>query len=1094
MAEGLESSGHWRAAHSPLGGTVQQSHDLLTPWRAEKSSQPESSDLPEGQLFPLNSSRLKRSHLKLVTEALGLPTGAGAEETRQLIEGSLISDNREPGLVQVIVQERRRVTLSQKVYLVDVSGVFAEASTAEDCPSEETQSGAAISSELEEMRSQLTDTHAHLDKLQRQLHTIVDSHQAELQKERDRVKQLWTQMCSRVEKLDSALAERDALIEGLNLQLTTRAYRADQQEPKRAREQAVQDYVASRSRAVENHAVDRSLQLPRGDSQQKRSRARERADAAPGDLQLPRLEEDCPPDPQELVYPHSESSLSPASSFVSISHVVDSQLHPPLCTGRQQREIRERPSHHRRGKAPPVEQFSGDKTDELLDDWLPTLERAGVWNAWSQEELLMQMAGHLRGRALQEWNLLTGEEKSDWDTAVVALKSRLEPRDKALAAQDFRHATQERSETVADYIRRIERAFQLAYGRDGMLRETREMILFTQLQEGLLYRLLESPAVSGAKSYTELSLAAKNEEKRQAELEKRREYSRSFRPAYGNSQKSKTPSASQPSSTSNPSKQAPAPRRCYNCGEPGHLANNCRKPSQTESKGKPRNKGITSKDNTAPPTPDSPHPDPISFLFSDESDQEQCCRVTVEDKGSCSMCVPLQVEGVPTYGLVDTGADITIMGARLFKKVAAVAKLKKKNFKPPNKIPRGYDGKPFTLHGQMELTLTFEEKEMKTTVYVKMDAQDQLLLSEGVCRQLGIVHYHPGVEVWRGGRRKQKQEPKVPRVTCSVKLLKTVRLAPHYSSIVSVQTERASTCLLLEPLSPTQSHSKSPSLLDSPALVKTDSQGVARVVLSNPWKTPQKCWQGDELAIAVTADVIEPTLHHAVPLPNSPAVREISTSDRMTKLFSLLPKEEISLSTSECKQLHQCLEEHHSVFAVEENERGETDLIEMEIFTGDAPPSKQHLRRVPFGVRKEVAQQLQKMQEMNVIQPSSSPWSSPIVLVRKKDGTLRFCIDYRHLNSITKTDTYPLPRVDDIVDQLGPSTKYFSTLDLASGYWQIPMDPSSREKTAFITTGGLYEFKVMPFGLKNAPAVFQRLMEKILQQLNPVDGCICLCG
>ena len=99
-----------------------------------------------------------------------------------------------------------------------------------------------------------------------------------------------------------------------------------------------------------------------------------------------------------------------------------------------------------------------------MDDWLPTLERAGAWNTWSKEELLIQLTGHLRGRALQEWNLLTVKEKSNWDTAVRALRGRLEPRDRALAAQDFQHATQKNSETVAEYIHRMECAFQLDYG------------------------------------------------------------------------------------------------------------------------------------------------------------------------------------------------------------------------------------------------------------------------------------------------------------------------------------------------------------------------------------------------------------------------------------------------------------------------------------------------------------------------------------------------------------------------------------------------------------------------------------------------------
>ena len=111
------------------------------------------------------------------------------------------------------------------------------------------------------------------------------------------------------------------------------------------------------------------------------------------------------------------------------------------------------------------------------------------------------------------------------------------------------------------------------------------------------------------------------------------------------------------------------------------------------------------------------------------------------------------------------------------------------------------------------------------------------------------------------------------------------------------------------------------------------------------------------------------------------------------------------------------------------------------------------------------------MRKDNVIQPSESPWASPVVLVRKRDGSLRFCVDYRALNSVTKPDLFPLPRISVLLDQLG-SSKYFSTLDLKSGYWQIRVYLDSQERTAFITHQGLYQFRVMPFGVTNAPAVF----------------------
>ena len=111
----------------------------------------------------------------------------------------------------------------------------------------------------------------------------------------------------------------------------------------------------------------------------------------------------------------------------------------------------------------------------------------------------------------------------------------------------------------------------------------------------------------------------------------------------------------------------------------------------------------------------------------------------------------------------------------------------------------------------------------------------------------------------------------------------------------------------------------------------------------------------------------------------------------------------------------------------------------------------------------------------------------PAVYGHKKDGGLRICVDYCMLNAVTKLDCFPLPRIDDLLDQLGQS-QFFTTLDLASGFLQVSVDDQSREKTALITHRGLFEFQVMSFGLTNAPAVFQRLMQRVLGGANPEDG------
>uniref|UniRef100_A0A8C5MF74 Gypsy retrotransposon integrase-like protein 1 n=1 Tax=Leptobrachium leishanense TaxID=445787 RepID=A0A8C5MF74_9ANUR len=159
---------------------------------------------------------------------------------------------------------------------------------------------------------------------------------------------------------------------------------------------------------------------------------------------------------------------------------------------------------------------------------------------------------------------------------------------------------------------------------------------------------------------------------------------------------------------------------------------------------------------------------------------------------------------------------------------------------------------------------------------------------------------------------------------------------------------------------------------------------------------------------------------------------------------------------------------------------GKTHVITHDIVT--EPGKKINLKpyRIPEARREAVSAEVKKMLEMGVIEVSQSEWNNPIVLVPKPNGEIRFCNDFCRLNEISKFDAYPMPRVDELIDRLGRA-RYLSTLDLTKDYWQVPLAAKAREKTAFSTPEGLFQYKVLPFGLRGAPATFQRMMDRILR-------------
>ena len=182
------------------------------------------------------------------------------------------------------------------------------------------------------------------------------------------------------------------------------------------------------------------------------------------------------------------------------------------------------------------------------------------------------------------------------------------------------------------------------------------------------------------------------------------------------------------------------------------------------------------------------------------------------------------------------------------------------------------------------------------------------------------------------------------------------------------------------------------------------------------------------------------------------------------------------------KELAEVITQYREVFP---DVPSKTNLIEHDVDVGDSAPIKQHPYRLSPMKKELLDKEVQYMLKNDIIEESQSNWSSPCILVPKHDGGFRFCTDFRKVNDKTKSDSFPIPRIADCIDQIG-NAKFVSTFDMLKGYWQVPLTQRAREISAFVTPSGLYQYKVMPFGMKNAPATFQRMVNKLVRD---IDGC-----
>ena len=274
-------------------------------------------------------------------------------------------------------------------------------------------------------------------------------------------------------------------------------------------------------------------------------------------------------------------------------------------------------------------------------------------------------------------------------------------------------------------------------------------------------------------------------------------------------------------------------------------------------------------------------------------------------------------------------------------------------------------------------------------------------------------------------------------------------------------------------------------LVVSPAFVRVDDKGLTLVEVINLGDTDIRLQPRTPIAVLQNATP-EPTVDilnvdaEEVMVVARDAIRDMTSTERLAARMDI----STDLTADEHAQMMTLMTKHSSVFSRDGDDIGCCDVVKHRIHTTDNIPARLPHRRIPPQQWEEVREYIRTSLAQGLIRESSSPYAYSVVLVRKTDGSMRLCVDYRALNAKTHKDVYPLPRIDEALDTL-KGAKYFCSLDLTHGYHQIPVDEEDIEKTAFrVGMGGLYECTRMPFGLFNAPATFMRVMDKVFGDQN----------
>ena len=755
---------------------------------------------------------------------------------------------------------------------------------------------------------------------------------------------------------------------------------------------------------------------------------------------------------------------------------------------------------------PPLVHFSGEGSligEESFDRWLEHFEERAAVAGWSVDQKKYRFKMHLDKTAFQTFCMLSKETKQSYSAVVEALRKRFQPVDiEELRGAEF-YQIYQKNESVEEIGIKLQAAARKAF--PSLIGKEHDRLMKGRFFQSLAprwQRKLGAPKVD--ESFDELFNRARTTERREQQYceaaeERKDSQQKSKRvekaptqPRKEQAAKASADSEKKRDSSQSSNKRGQGPQ-CHNCHRFGHIAKFCwdkqKRGAEAPGKQKDSKTRLVSVDELS----DRELEQELSKRRLEKEQQlasasaESSVNVVTGAVGP-SYWLQVTVEGLPVSALVDTGSQSTIISRSLLHKVFKHLKENGKALPilehPCTKF-KGKGGHAIGVTAQVLFTLAVDGKSTAVPVFVQPDSEQECLLGSNVLPALGI-------SVVRANGRKLTVSVENGVEPAHVNLVQSVIIPGQKGRFVRGQVEGNPSKmehLLFEPKHETL---EPLGLCTQESLVTVHPDGSVLIPLQNFQGMPVWLEEGSELGVARACDLpdqvsfdMSQTVDSELPHDHSRCASVkalVNSPERLQRLLKVLDMPVDKLNPVELEKLKEVLAESTDVFALDDSELGCTSLVQHSIDTGDQLPVKQQPYRTPVVYREKIEKMVNDMQEQGVVKPSNSPWASPIVLVPKKDGSLRFCVDFRRLNAITRKDVYPLPRVEDILDTLGEA-KYFTSLDLASGYWKVELDQDARAKSAFTTHHGLFEFVRMPFGLCNAPATFQRLMQAVLSGL-----------